>query len=266
MICPKCSDKPTLEARVDSGGVEYDLCPSCRGMWLDAGELELVLTPAAGKAEAQGLLNPKPAPETCPRCGGALQKGGFISPALILEQCTACKGIWLDRDELRIVAKLVGAPPAAPPVAPAPAVPLPPTAAGAVPAPPQAPASVPNPQRTEPAQTPAILAPNPWAEMTDLLWWIVIGPLLILAGLFVILRPLFLQADQPRPEAPEQRDWGAGVMLIVAGVAVLAWKPSLGKMLSPGPSPRFRHARSFYDEVLPEIEEADWSRWNRWNE
>ena len=37
MRCPKCGDQLTT---LDHHGVAVDECPSCRGMWLDEGELE----------------------------------------------------------------------------------------------------------------------------------------------------------------------------------------------------------------------------------
>ncbi len=41
MRCPKCGQKLTTE---HYGSVESDLCPSCRGLWLDANELETILS------------------------------------------------------------------------------------------------------------------------------------------------------------------------------------------------------------------------------
>ena len=40
MHCPKCGQKLTTEHH---GAVEIDLCPSCRGVWLDANELETIV-------------------------------------------------------------------------------------------------------------------------------------------------------------------------------------------------------------------------------
>jgi Zn-finger nucleic acid-binding protein len=37
MNCPRCSSE--LKA-VPRDGIEIDVCPACRGVWLDAGELE----------------------------------------------------------------------------------------------------------------------------------------------------------------------------------------------------------------------------------
>ncbi len=40
MNCPRCS---TTLLMSDKHGVEIDYCPSCRGIWLDRGELEKII-------------------------------------------------------------------------------------------------------------------------------------------------------------------------------------------------------------------------------
>lgn len=40
MICPKCEVELHTKTR---SGVEIENCPSCRGMWLDKGELEKLI-------------------------------------------------------------------------------------------------------------------------------------------------------------------------------------------------------------------------------
>jgi predicted Zn-ribbon and HTH transcriptional regulator len=45
MRCPKCG----YELATDKyGSVEIDVCPSCRGLWLDANELETILASESG--------------------------------------------------------------------------------------------------------------------------------------------------------------------------------------------------------------------------
>jgi Zn-finger nucleic acid-binding protein len=48
MICPRCGE--TLQRRVERG-VTVDQCPSCGGVWLDKGELDVLV-----KADDQGLF------------------------------------------------------------------------------------------------------------------------------------------------------------------------------------------------------------------
>lgn len=40
MTCPKCSTQLLMS---DRQGVEIDYCPSCRGVWLDRGELDKII-------------------------------------------------------------------------------------------------------------------------------------------------------------------------------------------------------------------------------
>lgn len=61
MKCPNCVD--TVLVMVERLGVEIDYCPSCRGVWLDRGELDKLLdraSPAASPAP------PAQAQRACP--------------------------------------------------------------------------------------------------------------------------------------------------------------------------------------------------------
>lgn len=51
MQCPVCDEKLRTIERL---GVELDICPSCKGIWLDRGELDKILEMdrAAGRPEA----------------------------------------------------------------------------------------------------------------------------------------------------------------------------------------------------------------------
>ena len=50
MKCPVCPDSTLLMS--DRQGVEIDYCPSCRGVWLDRGELDKLVQLAASQAPA----------------------------------------------------------------------------------------------------------------------------------------------------------------------------------------------------------------------
>lgn len=47
--CPLCLDT-TLEV-THHGGIEVDICPRCRGVWLDRGELERLVAGPAPRAD-----------------------------------------------------------------------------------------------------------------------------------------------------------------------------------------------------------------------
>ena len=45
MRCPKCGQELSTQ---QYGPVEIDVCPNCRGLWLDANELETILAKESG--------------------------------------------------------------------------------------------------------------------------------------------------------------------------------------------------------------------------
>ena len=57
MHCPKCGHKLVEEKH---GSVEVDLCPSCRGVWLDLNELESIVANEGGFLKAFQHLFAKP--------------------------------------------------------------------------------------------------------------------------------------------------------------------------------------------------------------
>lgn len=58
LMCPNCqSDMKTL----NRAGVEFDMCPTCRGVWLDRGELEKIMENARfGADQPNAPLAPQP--------------------------------------------------------------------------------------------------------------------------------------------------------------------------------------------------------------
>jgi len=52
MICPVCGEK--LRA-IERTGIEIDLCPGCKGVWLDRGELEKLIAMEGGD-----VVSPQP--------------------------------------------------------------------------------------------------------------------------------------------------------------------------------------------------------------
>jgi len=61
MKCPTCPSSTLVMS--DRQGVEIDYCPTCRGIWLDRGELDKLLDRAAtASAPATATMAAKPAP------------------------------------------------------------------------------------------------------------------------------------------------------------------------------------------------------------
>ena len=57
LMCPNCDG--SMQA-VQRAGVEFDMCPKCRGVWLDRGELEKLM--AMEREDAQGAAAPPSGP------------------------------------------------------------------------------------------------------------------------------------------------------------------------------------------------------------
>ena len=103
MNCPVCKNAMiTLEL----AEVEIDHCTECEGIWLDTGELRLLL----GEAENAGQLldsfkiDPTSTEKIrkCPICDKKMQKVvvGSSNLTLLLDKCRRGDGLWLDKGEL----------------------------------------------------------------------------------------------------------------------------------------------------------------------
>ncbi|HTG63962.1 MAG TPA: zf-TFIIB domain-containing protein [Sphingomicrobium sp.] len=57
MLCPSCKTNLTMSERQ---GIEIDYCPSCRGVWLDRGELDKIIERSAESAPPQHQAPPPP--------------------------------------------------------------------------------------------------------------------------------------------------------------------------------------------------------------
>ncbi len=104
MDCPACKNAMiTLEL----ADVEIDYCTDCSGIWLDSGELEMLL----GEPEkAKQLLDSfkidsdsTESPRKCPICDKKMQKIiiGPSRPTLIIDKCRRGDGLWFDKGEFQ---------------------------------------------------------------------------------------------------------------------------------------------------------------------
>jgi len=82
-----------------------DVCPSCRGVWFDRGEigrisrdrgLEILIVRYAGGRSAL----------TCPRCAQPMSRRPVSE--ITLEVCLRCRGVWMDAGELEAAARTLG--------------------------------------------------------------------------------------------------------------------------------------------------------------
>jgi Zn-finger nucleic acid-binding protein len=104
MDCPVCENAMiTLEL----ADVEIDYCTDCGGIWLDAGELELLLdNPQQAKQTLDSFRIDAECPERprkCPICRKKMQKivVGDAPPTLLLDKCARGDGLWFDKGELQ---------------------------------------------------------------------------------------------------------------------------------------------------------------------
>ena len=103
MDCPVCTNAMiTLELE----DVETDYCTDCGGIWLDAGELELLLgEPEKAKQLLTSFKIDSKSTEKirkCPICYKKMQKivVGSSKPALLIDKCRKGDGLWFDKGEL----------------------------------------------------------------------------------------------------------------------------------------------------------------------
>ena len=106
MKCPVCQDSMVV---LELDEVEIDHCLSCGGIWLDAGELELLLDSEKESAAVLQSFSPsdpsEEKPRRCPICLKVMEKvlcSGSQGPVR-LDRCQSQDGIWFDKGELNDV-------------------------------------------------------------------------------------------------------------------------------------------------------------------
>ena len=115
MICPVCKYAMVV---VEYHNIELDYCTSCKGVWFDSGELELLLK-SQGLEEPKtffaGILNSQEAVSSekerkCPICGHKMKKtkaGG--QPGILIDVCRDRHGLWFDGGEVaQLITHLAG--------------------------------------------------------------------------------------------------------------------------------------------------------------
>ncbi len=107
MDCPVCENSPMIVLELDE--VEVDFCFDCNGIWLDAGELELLLDDCQKAADLlrsfRTIKNTGEQIRKCPICLKKMQKvqiGGEDKP-LLIDRCPKEHGLWFDEGELQDV-------------------------------------------------------------------------------------------------------------------------------------------------------------------
>lgn len=117
-MCPKCGsalNRVKITKRPEYGGTtlkdaevtgrfELDQCLACNGVWFDANELDqylaekLVLLDSPKVSNAHSLDRKT---GNCPNCGKLMQQDVIDKyKGVVVDICSACKGIWLDSTEI----------------------------------------------------------------------------------------------------------------------------------------------------------------------
>lgn len=74
----KCPIDETTLVMSERSGIEIDYCPTCRGVWLDRGELDkLVERSLAAPSAGQNATGQNPAPRQYQDGGGHHSGGGY---------------------------------------------------------------------------------------------------------------------------------------------------------------------------------------------
>jgi Zn-finger nucleic acid-binding protein len=105
--CPKCDPAVELAPRWVSppgvlGEVELDVCPTCRGMWLDWSELEQLVEFAAEVPGAAANMSWQRDLQAgrCASCQTRPLLERVEVGSYSLDRCPRCLGIWFDGGEL----------------------------------------------------------------------------------------------------------------------------------------------------------------------
>lgn len=108
MNCPACKE-PMIVLELEE--VEIDHCISCGGIWLDAGELELLLESSGEKDKLLSSFEvDKTTKEKVRRCPICLKRMEKVlcgkSNKIRIDKCRRNDGIWFDVGELEEIIKM----------------------------------------------------------------------------------------------------------------------------------------------------------------
>lgn len=108
MDCPLCREAMIV---LELDEVEIDHCISCGGIWLDAGELELLLENSDEKDSLLSFFkvakNTKERPRKCPICLRRMEKVLCgTDKEILIDKCRRNDGIWFDTGELEEIIKM----------------------------------------------------------------------------------------------------------------------------------------------------------------
>lgn len=104
LTCPRCKLAMTEQSAHTAHGphVSVDICPQCKGLWLDAQKLAAVCPTVADlptrKTEILLVGHAGSNIPVCPRCDAVPYEFALMEDMLV-DFCPQCHGVWLDGDE-----------------------------------------------------------------------------------------------------------------------------------------------------------------------
>ena len=98
LTCPRDGTPLRIEKR---HGLEIDRCPKCKGMWLDAPELDELESKVIVDEHARGTLvyGAHESTMACPVCQTKMTAFQYHGRPLELDECPKGHGFWLDNGE-----------------------------------------------------------------------------------------------------------------------------------------------------------------------
>lgn len=106
----KCPDCQTDLVATKQSGVEMEVCPSCKGMWLtrqELNELEDEAFDFGDDEKGSLMLDSSGDTRTCPQCGKPMNRFEYRFYDLDMDFCTEGHGFWLESGEDRRVLELM---------------------------------------------------------------------------------------------------------------------------------------------------------------
>ncbi len=110
MDCPFCNNQLVI---LELNQIEIDYCTSCHGIWLDNGELELLMQDSEEKTQLMDSFSVnKNSGEKilkCPICRKKMEKLNCgKGNKVLLDKCIKEHGIWFNEGELEQVVEMGG--------------------------------------------------------------------------------------------------------------------------------------------------------------
>jgi len=114
MLCPVCDTEMLI---LEFNKIEIDFCSLCGGVWLDEGELELLISPEnSNPSPVSGIIADlkksmsASGGRKCPVCRRKMVPVELsIIPPVEIDKCPQNHGLWFDKDELEQIMTSSGA-------------------------------------------------------------------------------------------------------------------------------------------------------------